>query len=361
MSRVWLAAAFLLGGLGIVLHSQSQEIPPIRVRAHLIDGSQVNGITRNESLKLKLDFSELTIPLTKVRRIEMKDKSNLARILLMNEDVLSGQIASESSPIEALFGKFELRWEHLKSLDILPPRASGAMPVRKGLVAYYSFDHGQEALGIDDASEKFHGEASGAKWIEKGKRGGAAEFDGNSTLTFAHDQGLDFTQSLTLSAWIHPNESDRSGYAMIIGKTAGSSWNGGYGLARMSGDQENVYFFVNNYSRTAVKAPVKSGDWSHVVGTFDGKMLRIYVNGKEIESLPASPHAKVRDLALLPKMGIQPVSAPLMFGSDQSGYFWRGKLDETALFDRALSSDEIRELFEAVEPFHQATKVSEAR
>jgi hypothetical protein len=332
-----------------------------KVRAQLVDGSQIFGVTPSESIKLKLEFSELTIPLHKVRRIELKPKSPAARVELLNDDVISGQLVSDSTPVEALFGRVELKWEHVRFLDILPPRSTGSMPIRKGLVAYYSFDHGQESLGADDASEQFRAEVKGAKWIKEGKLGGAVEFNGKSTLTFEHAEALNFTKSLTLSAWINPNEIDRYGYAMIIGKTTGSSWQGGYGLARMSGDQENVYFFVNNYSSTVVKAPVKSGQWSHVVGVFDGKMLRIYVNGKEIESLPSNRGAKVQEPSQVQESGIEPVTAPLIFGSDTSGYFWKGKLDETALFDRALSNEEISRLYEAVGTEPTATKFLDAR
>lgn len=317
-----------------------------KVRAQLVDGSQIFGITPSESIKLKLEFSELSIPLAKVRRIEWKPKSAIARVELLNDDVISGELIADSIAVQALFGVVELRCEHLRSIDRLPPQSAGSMPIRKGLVAYYSFDHGQEALGADDAAEKYRAEVKGAKWIKEGRLGGGVQFDGNSSLTIGHDDGLNFTKGITLSTWLNPGEGERYGYAMIVGKTTGSSWHGGFGLARMSGDAENLHFFVNNYSSSVVKAPVKAGQWSHVVGVFDGKVIKIYVNGKEIESLPASRHAKVRDLAHSVDASIQPVSAPLMLGSDPSGYFWKGKLDETALFDRALSAEEITRLYE---------------
>lgn len=345
MKKLLILAVTLCCGLGFesVAWAQTavQTTAGSKVRVQLIDGSQILGVTPSESIKVKLEFSELTIPLEKIRRIELKPKSSIARIELLNDDILSGQLVSDSIMLQALFGGVDLKWEHLKSIDRLPPTTSGSMPIRKGLVAYYSFDHGQEGIGADDAAEKFRAEVNGAKWIEGGKLGGAAEFDGKSSLTVAHHDALNFTKGLTLSAWIKPDDTDRYGYAMIAGKTTGSSWSGGFGLAKMSGDAENVHFFVNYYSSMVVKAPVQAGQWTHVAGTFDGGTLKIFVNGKEAEvlNIKASDGTSSVDVAT--------VNVPLMFGSDQSGYFWKGKLDETALFDRALSDEEVLRLYEA--------------
>lgn len=339
-------AALLVASLAYAISVNGQEKTGSRLRAHFTDGSQVYGTTSSDSIKLKLDFSELSIPLEKVRRIVWTPKTLAARVELENDDVLTGSIANETIPLSAIFGKLDLRLEHLKSLERLPPQSAGSMPIRKGLVAYYSFDHREDSLGVDDAAEKFRAEVKGVKWIESGKLGGAAEFDGASALSVPHDDALNFTKGLTLSAWIHPAQADRYGYAMVVGKTSGSSWQKGFGLARMSGDAENLYFFVNNYSRNAVKAPVKADRWSHVAGVFDGKAIKIYVDGKQVESLSLAESAKELGSSSPDLVEIQPINVPLMFGCDQSGYFWKGKLDEAALYDRPLSDEEILRLYE---------------
>lgn len=360
MKNLAILAASLLCGLSFDAFAQAQATAvqgsavqgsaAHRIRAQLIDGSQILGVTPTESIQVKLEFSELTIPLSKVRRLVWKPQSPIVRIELENEDVISGKLTSESAPVEAIFGKFDLKWEHLKSLEVIPPESAGSMPIRKGLVAYYSFDHGQESLGADDASEKFRAEVLGAKWSEEGRLGGAIEFDGKSALSVPHDDALNFTKGLTLSTWIKPSDAEHYGYAMIAGKTTGSSWSGGFGLAKMSGDRENIYFFVNSYSTTVVKAPVKDGKWTHVAGTFDGQQLTIYINGKQVETLKVRPpHEGVA-------VDVLPVNTPLLFGSDPSNYFWKGKLDEAALFDRALREDEILRLYEVGENQLAASK-----
>ena len=69
--------------------------------------------------------------------------------------------------------------------------------------------------------------------------------------------------------------------------------------------------------------------------TVDGKQLRIYEDGQLVVSSPCTPLAD-RD------------AESLWFGTDAGGQkLWNGRIDEVALFDRALSSAEIRDLYGA--------------
>jgi hypothetical protein len=335
--RNWAILSALLLLLGDS-SAEGQTSREIRLRAHLTDGGMLVGTTTAESITLKTAYGELTLPLSNVRRVEWEPQSQSAKVELENRDVISGKVAGDYLPINTLFGKVDLSHRHIHFLERLAPEASGWIPIRKGLVAYYSFDHGQDALGVDDASEKHRAEVSDAKWIKTGKRGGAAIFNGAATLSVPNADELNVAQGLTLSLWMKSSD-ERHGYAMIAGKTRGSSWSGGYGLARMSGDSENVYFFVNSYTGPAVKAAVAKGQWTHVAGTCDGQVVKIFVNGKLAESTRMTEGSS--------KTPIQKVDVPLMLGSDQSGYFWKGTLDEAALFDRALEETEIARLYDA--------------
>jgi hypothetical protein len=72
--------------------------------------------------------------------------------------------------------------------------------------------------------------------------------------------------------------------------------------------------------------------WTHLVGTYDGITKRLYVNG-QLAGKSAGPFA-VNDLA------------PLQIGGDHlaseamSSYF-RGELDEVAVYARALSPEDV--------------------
>ncbi len=69
--------------------------------------------------------------------------------------------------------------------------------------------------------------------------------------------------------------------------------------------------------------------WSHVVGTFDGLKIRIYVNGELKEANTAD--VSLPDLSLSLDMGAM---------SSGSSYYGGG-LDEVAIYSRALTQQEV--------------------
>jgi hypothetical protein len=75
--------------------------------------------------------------------------------------------------------------------------------------------------------------------------------------------------------------------------------------------------------------------WNHAVFVRDGQAVRVYLNGA------AQPEIETDSPADLP-----PAVEQLFFGGrgdNQSN--WEGRLDEIAVFDRALSADEIARLW----------------
>jgi hypothetical protein len=75
--------------------------------------------------------------------------------------------------------------------------------------------------------------------------------------------------------------------------------------------------------------------WRQVAMTFDGRQLRIYENGQLAASASSLPMA-------------DSISESLWFGTDAEGLrLWNGRIDELALFDRALSDAEITDLYRA--------------
>lgn len=79
------------------------------------------------------------------------------------------------------------------------------------------------------------------------------------------------------------------------------------------------------------RLPLKT--WRHVVVTVDGKQLQLYEDGKLAASEPCNELA-VSD------------SDTVWFGTDaKATQVWDGRIDEVALFDRALTSEEIAGLY----------------
>ena len=80
-------------------------------------------------------------------------------------------------------------------------------------------------------------------------------------------------------------------------------------------------------SAAGVIAP---GNTYHVVGTYDGGVQRLYVNGNEVSSNPLTG-------------GLSVTASDVLIGSwDGGSEFFNGVIDEAAVYDAALPSDRVR-------------------
>lgn len=81
--------------------------------------------------------------------------------------------------------------------------------------------------------------------------------------------------------------------------------------------------------------PMGMDVWSHIGLTYDSATgrIRVYFNGAKVDSgLTAGP--------------IGTTDADLYFGYAPGGGQYKGKIDEVAIFDRALTEEEMVELYE---------------
>ena len=74
--------------------------------------------------------------------------------------------------------------------------------------------------------------------------------------------------------------------------------------------------------------PLVMNQWNHVMGTYDGERLRIYVNGYPQGDVATAQIPAISD-------------DPLLVGSEA----FAGRLDEVTLYSRALAPDEVRDIF----------------
>jgi concanavalin A-like lectin/glucanase superfamily protein len=79
------------------------------------------------------------------------------------------------------------------------------------------------------------------------------------------------------------------------------------------------------YGPTALTA----GTWTHLATTYDGRVLRFYVNGIQVSSQPSTGDIVTN-------------SYPVQIGGDPIwGAFFAGIVDEVRIYNRALSQAEI--------------------
>ncbi len=200
------------------------------------------------------------------------------------------------------------------------------------LVGVWLFDENQ-GLKADDASGNGReGAIKGAKWVQ-GKIGTGLEFDGDGNIVeIPHDKVFDLTE-YTISAWVKTEPTGL--WQTVIGKepVAGNPRN--YGIfAAGNTNLLGVNYTTGGAWKTAFsKTVVADGKWHHVAATFDGEFLRAYMDGvMEGETRTEIP----------PDHNTEPVRIG-RWGAPRGDY-WSGVLDEVAMFNQALTEDEIQDI-----------------
>ncbi|MFH0963646.1 MAG: LamG domain-containing protein, partial [Planctomycetota bacterium] len=194
-----------------------------------------------------------------------------------------------------------------------------------GLVFEQTFDKPGEV--VRDASPNANPVTiRGAAFISRGE-GHALHFDGvDDYAECPSSPALDLTDAVTLEAWVRPDRATEPPCeAGIVGK--GVACFGAYGLTYF---RDRAHIYVSSTINNCIAA-LPLGAWSHVVGTFDGTQLSIYLDGK-----PAETKTSIASR-------INTTPEPLFLGrNDYRGLnFFPGDIDEVRIYKRALGADEI--------------------
>ncbi len=204
--------------------------------------------------------------------------------------------------------------------------ASSAI-AREAPVAAYSFDAGEGELA-EDLSGEHDGALENTEWV-KGKYGSAIYLDGNDDYVEIPDSPeLQLAEEFTIEAWVRPESLETQ--AVAISKEAGNFYS--YQLFVGSREETGIpegFLAYEPFAWEDVEAedPLVAKTWSHLALTYDGANLRLYVNGELVDT-ESSPPA-------------QASVGPLLFGGNDDEEFFRGRLDEVRVYDRALSEGEI--------------------
>lgn len=210
------------------------------------------------------------------------------------------------------------------SLLLIPLSAFAAPP--EGLVLYLPFDG-----NADDASgSENHAEITGAEsWVD-GKFGQAMEFDG-ATYAAVPDEAegiFDGVTGLTIEVWVKQFTHHDNGIVVKL-TAAGTHWPCSYNLETWS--DQLAYFGVNADTGAWATSAYPLDEWFHFAGVFDNGDEHVYVNGELIASID-DPSDTVAD-------GDEPV----YIGCVEPGvYPFTGEMDELAIYNRALTTEEIQ-------------------
>jgi outer membrane protein assembly factor BamB len=168
------------------------------------------------------------------------------------------------------------------------------------------------------------------------------QLDGATMLTVPADQAAELlpTESFTAEAWVRIDQT--LDWGSMIGAIQD---NGNYERGWLLGYRGDRFCLgvasENTGSLTYMTSPsaYRTGQWSHVVGVYDGTKMRLYVNGRlEVESDAQSGPI------LYPENGRLTFTVGA-YHDDNEKYPMTGLLHRVALFDRPLDAATIRERF----------------
>lgn len=202
-----------------------------------------------------------------------------------------------------------------------------------GPIAYFRLDDTTTSTAKDSSGNGHDGSYQGG--VTLGVPGAiandpdtAVQFDGHSAEMVATLPGsFDFTGNVpySIEVWLEP-ASDPTGMG-VVGKNAYAADAGdylGWYVAYNSGDYLDNW---RNNDETGKAAPAPGG-FLHVVATYDGTNLALYVNGQPFASSPSST-------------ALVGTGAPFTAGGVANWGMFAGVLDEIAIYDKALPQTRI--------------------
>jgi hypothetical protein len=202
--------------------------------------------------------------------------------------------------------------------------------ITDGLVLYFPFNEGTGNIIQDGSGNDNNGMIiKGTKWVD-GKYGKGLYFNGSGSVEVPHSKTLEIRDEISIMLWILPELS-------------GSDWQG---LVTKGDDgKESFELLLNNYGffhtgwrfakgrifpDRGVAGTIVKGEWQHLALTYKPGEWLLYVNGVLIDRRTDNDQLTVNN-------------NPLVLGDEKgSNRFFSGTMDEVAIFNRAISQNEVK-------------------
>lgn len=205
----------------------------------------------------------------------------------------------------------------------------------EGLVLYFTFDNVNGKTVVDDSGNGLDADIIANTEIVNGKYGDAIRItaEGADCVNVPAADDLKITGEITMAAWINMDAWNTN--AQWFDKNC---HNGGehssYGIG-VFGDGNNFNMFLGTgNNRPTLNKPnvLDAKTWHHVVGTYDGATMKIYVDGAV-----AAEQDQAFDFT-----GTNDQDLRIGCSKDRPQYtFENGSIDDAAIWRRALSEDEV--------------------
>ena len=225
--------------------------------------------------------------------------------------------------------------------------------LREGLVLFFSFDDVKGNAITDDSGNGLDADIIANTEIVEGKYGDAIRItkEGPDCVNVPAADELKIQGEITMAAWINQDAWNTSAQWFDKNCHNGGELNS-YGIGVFNDGASFNMFLGSGNARPTLSQPheMDANTWHHVVGTYDGSTMKVYVDG----ALAAEQDQNFDFL------GTNDQDLRIGCSKDRPQYtFENGSIDDVALWRRALSEDEINEImtegFLAVSPRDKTT------
>ncbi len=200
------------------------------------------------------------------------------------------------------------------------------------LIAHWKLDEaGRTAL--DHSGYGNHGILIGDPCWTSGRVGKALFFDGDGDYVHcSNDPIFNITDKITVATWVKTNDSGNDEHNPYVTK-------GDHSYAIKHRWDNNIEFFIYDANWYAAEFPVDgafNGLWHHLAGTYDGNEVRLYIDGQLKDT---NYHTG----------SINTDTSNVYIGgnSEFADRWYNGLIDDTRIYNRALSADEVKALFDS--------------
>jgi len=217
-------------------------------------------------------------------------------------------------------------------------------------VGIWLFDDDEGSVLKDSSGNENHGQITGGEWVE-GKIGSALKF-GNSAYVEVpiSDSMAEFENEITFMAWIRPTQWPDWMKIAGMGDWTDESPKPYQFMLGFADNPGEIKFYIGDTTIAAGAAVIELDEWQHVACVSEaGKRGELYVDGQLIKQNTAT--------AVMPPPEDIPLYIGGAFRRGIKTNFFVGDMDEAALFNVALSADEVKlymgglkEISEAVTP-----------
>ncbi|MBN1778612.1 MAG: hypothetical protein JW816_00085 [Candidatus Buchananbacteria bacterium] len=206
----------------------------------------------------------------------------------------------------------------------------------QGLIVYLPFDEGKGSLAEDmsyNGNDGYLDPTNPPAWAT-GKFATALNFSGNKqNVSVPDNDEISLRDQVSMMAWVNLNGfgsynkiiTKEDSYEILLGPNDG--------VLRMAIYSQGAsdWQWLNTPTKPLVK-----GQWQLVAATYDGKVMKLYVNGRVVAQ---------RQYAAL----INDTSYPMYIGGNvvDNKEWFNGLIDDAAVFNYALSEAEIQNVYQS--------------